>query len=333
MKLKIFILILIIILYFSLKYIIQTKYIEHMTDSITTIEQDHYGYTLGQMQACSNPPNSRNIQEFKKVKYVNPFSYFCLESRDIFLVSNNYPEMVEKFVKKLPNVQHSFKVVICHGDYSISKLWKHIEKIIQHKYLLNIYAVNVDIQHPKIHPIPIGIDLHTPFFRHNNHPLEQEKELVDTKNQLLPMEKRPVSVYCNSHLNLTDMQPHHNFPGQRQRTYELFKDTPYFFFEQSIIPREQVWKRHEQHLFILSPPGNGLDCHRTWEAIILGGIPIILSTPLDKLYQDLPVVIVKQWEEITLDNLYQWRTRILSRSFNLKKLERQYWESFILNHS
>ena len=29
--------------------------------------------------------------------------------------------------------------------------------------------------------------------------------------------------------------------------------------------------------YVLSPPGNGPDCHRTWESIYLGAIPIVLA--------------------------------------------------------
>jgi hypothetical protein len=30
--------------------------------------------------------------------------------------------------------------------------------------------------------------------------------------------------------------------------------------------------------WVLSPPGNGVDCHRTWEALYLGVTPIVLRT-------------------------------------------------------
>ena len=47
----------------------------------------------------------------------------------------------------------------------------------------------------------------------------------------------------------------------------------------------------KKYKFILSPPGAGFDCHRTWEALYLGAIPIVKTSSLDPLYKDLPVVI------------------------------------------
>ena len=32
--------------------------------------------------------------------------------------------------------------------------------------------------------------------------------------------------------------------------------------------------------FVLSPPGLGMDCYRTWEALYLGSIPIVLNSSL-----------------------------------------------------
>ena len=45
----------------------------------------------------------------------------------------------------------------------------------------------------------------------------------------------------------------------------------------------------------MSPQGNGLDCHRTWEALILKTIPIVRTSSLDPLYEGLPVVVVHEW--------------------------------------
>ena len=36
-----------------------------------------------------------------------------------------------------------------------------------------------------------------------------------------------------------------------------------------------------QHRFVLSPRGNGLDAHRTWEALMVGTIPICLMMAPD----------------------------------------------------
>ncbi len=96
--------------------------------------------------------------------------------------------------------------------------------------------------------------------------------------------------------------------------------------------RSEVWKRKGQYAFSISPHGNGLDCHRTWEDLTLGCIVIVKTSPLDPLYKDLPVVIVKDWSEVTPENLDTWLLRygdaFTNRTYR-EKLTHRYWFSKI----
>ena len=70
-----------------------------------------------------------------------------------------------------------------------------------------------------------------------------------------------------------------------------------------------------QYMFDISPPGHGIDCFRTWEALALGMIPIVLrsGTPLDELLRELPVVLVASFSEVTLPQLRVWAREIEER--------------------
>jgi hypothetical protein len=50
--------------------------------------------------------------------------------------------------------------------------------------------------------------------------------------------------------------------------------------------------------YVLSPPGNGPDCHRTWESLYLGAIPIVLEDYWPFSDYDLPVVSINSWDEM-----------------------------------
>ena len=50
--------------------------------------------------------------------------------------------------------------------------------------------------------------------------------------------------------------------------------------------------------YVLSPPGNGPDCHRTWEALYLGATPIVLKDYWPFRGYDLPVVSLNGWDEL-----------------------------------
>jgi len=81
--------------------------------------------------------------------------------------------------------------------------------------------------------------------------------------------------------------------------------------------------------FVLSPPGNGLDCHRTWEVLYVGSIPVVISSTLDPLYVGLPVIIVDSWEEVTEDFLERKYIEITNKQHNMDKLYLGYWIDFI----
>jgi hypothetical protein len=50
--------------------------------------------------------------------------------------------------------------------------------------------------------------------------------------------------------------------------------------------------------FVLSPPGNGPDCHRTWESIYLGAVPIVHQSTWPSFEFELPVKVVNDWQQI-----------------------------------
>jgi hypothetical protein len=71
------------------------------------------------------------------------------------------------------------------------------------------------------------------------------------------------------------------------------------------MTRDETWKKMSEYQFIISPYGNGYDCHRTWEAILLGCIPIVYGTVFNTLFNGLPVLQVNDWKDITADLLHQ----------------------------
>lgn len=87
--------------------------------------------------------------------------------------------------------------------------------------------------------------------------------------------------------------------------------------------------------FVISPPGNGLDCHRTWEAIYLGAIPIVLRDSLpSELVAGLPIHVVASWAEV-LDH-DQSDLRRIAESYESQRINGAllpYWFSLFDRHS
>lgn len=76
--------------------------------------------------------------------------------------------------------------------------------------------------------------------------------------------------------------------------------------------------------FVFSPRGNGIDCHRTCEALYLGAIPIVKTSFLDLIYEGLPVLIVQNWDEVDEDFLKKAYHNVKSQRANLERLDASY---------
>ncbi|TPX45296.1 hypothetical protein CcCBS67573_g10374 [Chytriomyces confervae] len=77
--------------------------------------------------------------------------------------------------------------------------------------------------------------------------------------------------------------------------------------------------------FVISPPGNGLDCYRTWETLFMGNYPVVLSSSLDSLYAQLPVVVVQSWAEVTPRLLQRKLKEFQWVEHDYRRLYMQYW--------
>ncbi|KKP36082.1 MAG: hypothetical protein UR26_C0001G0126 [candidate division TM6 bacterium GW2011_GWF2_32_72] len=77
--------------------------------------------------------------------------------------------------------------------------------------------------------------------------------------------------------------------------------------------------------FVLSPRGLGLDTHRMWETIMLGSYPIVKTSCLDFMIQDLPVIIVQNWDEVTEEFLEKKYIELQNNKYNFEKLYIDYW--------
>ena len=67
------------------------------------------------------------------------------------------------------------------------------------------------------------------------------------------------------------------------------------------IARRRMWELMGSYAIVASPPGHGLDCHRTWEALSMGCVVLVHASPLDPLFAflELPVVPLARLEDWT----------------------------------
>ena len=106
-------------------------------------------------------------------------------------------------------------------------------------------------------------------------------------------------------------------------------------FEPRRLQPEALWDRHAEFAFAISPRGAGLDCHRTWEALLLRTIPIVKHSTLVPAYEGFPVAMVRDWAEVTSDAMVAWRAALADRFTPemFQRLTAAHWTARILEAS
>ena len=81
-----------------------------------------------------------------------------------------------------------------------------------------------------------------------------------------------------------------------------------------------------QHAFVACPHGHGLDTHRVWETLMLGSWPVVVTSTLDELYKDLPVLVVQHWSQVTETQLKHAALQFKATEMQRDKLFFPYWQ-------
>ena len=73
-------------------------------------------------------------------------------------------------------------------------------------------------------------------------------------------------------------------------------------------------------MFSISPNGNGIDCHKTWESLYLKTIPIVTKSINSLQYSDLPILIIDNWDSLDGLDLTKDLYNSLMDEFDIKTL-------------
>lgn len=151
-------------------------------------------------------------------------------------------------------------------------------------------------------PFPIGLQV---YYIHYSGTLEQSqigghaKRVLCAINGNTDQRRRPNGVNRRSILKTLESASIYN---QSVRSDEYFR----------IIPT---------YKFVISPEGNGIDCHRHYEALMAGSIPIVEDNELiRKKYGNCPILYTKDYSEITPEYLDRKYSEMLDAVWDFSSL-------------
>jgi hypothetical protein len=278
-----------------------------------------YVSSRGILKSCdiiSNKPKS-------SITKISDYDFNLIKDRDIVYICG---DAIQDFINRIfPTIKCKIILVTGDCDTSMPNI-DNFDSFINDNRIIHWFSQNLIKKNKKLSQIPIGLDYHTIYdnLKHKwdkkRTPLEQENILKSIIKKSKPFYNRKIMAYSNFHFNFKNAK----YGYDRKDAIDNIPEN-IVYYEDTEIPRNDSWNKQIEYAFVISPHGNGLDCHRTWEALLLGCIPIVKTSPLDGLYDELPVLIVKDWNNVNKKLLLDTIEKFKKIKFNYQKLELKYW--------
>ena len=147
---------------------------------------------------------------------------------------------------------------------------------------------------------------------------------IDVLNQTITNNKKSInSKLYNLSINInTDRKRRGNWGGgnqavRRETIMRFLQENSFRTTAQGHTFFEDITKSK----FVFSPEGNGIDTHRTYEALLFKSIPICEhNDEIKKKYEGLPIVYTNDYKEITEDFLFEKYIQMKDEVYDFSKL-------------
>ncbi len=181
------------------------------------------------------------------------------------------------------------------------------------------FTTNVNVINSKIESIPIGLENDRWFPKLNKRDQMQWQVGQEYSYKNL--------VYMNFNIQTN--------VSKRQEVYDVLKDKSWVTKTRCNCKNGREFNDYiynvYRHKFVVCPEGNGIDTHRIWETLFMGSIPIVLSSINISFYERLlSILVVDNWNELTVERLQEVFTSILKVDFDSSVLTFEYWKNKIL---
>ena len=219
-------------------------------------------------------------------------------------------DWIEIFKNKiLPKIDYQFTLITHNADRPAPS--GNLD-LLNDDRLIKWYGMNCDIIHPKLQPIPIGIA--NEKWAHGNK--EQLLEVINTN-----IEKKNL-CYSNFDLNTNTLR--------RPQIFEIIKTKSFIDLESQKLNFKDYLTKLKSYKYAISPPGNSIDCHRIWECLYLGVIPIVEKHLALEFFYDLPILFVNSFEEVTEELLNKEYLNLKLKNTQVSNFK--FYKKMILNY-
>jgi len=254
-------------------------------------------------------------KDIKHIMYIENYSKEDIlklhTAKIIFFPTNQIRQVFHKFYKFFKEnviiITHNSDHHI-HNTNDVQKLYINCIDYLNLPKIKYWFAQNTLIKHNKLIAIPIGIA--NPQWVHGN--INKLTEIKKKNNKKINL------LFINFDRGTRNKYKY------RKPVLDILKNKGYNTNFQK-EHQEQYWEKLSKSKFCISPHGNGVDCHRIWEAIFLNTIPIVLKNSACDSFKNLPILFINSWEEIS-DNFLKAKSIEFNKNFNRDMIYIEYYK-------
>jgi hypothetical protein len=221
----------------------------------------------------------------------------------IFFVKTDFIDLF--FSNYAPS--YSFKLITHNSDFPIN--YHHL-KYLENENLISWFAQNVNFKHKKLFSIPIGIA--NEIWQHGD-----ESVILDVMNTEF---KKNNLIYCNFDVRTNFFERNKCIQWMSNNSLDNSERKEFKIYLQEL----------KNSFFCLSPNGNGIDCHKTWESMYLKTIPIVTKSINIDFYKDYPIFLIDSWEEFNFKEITIDLYKKIINDYSSEKLNFDFFRKKIL---
>jgi len=271
---------------------------------------DNYISSKNFLFACDHHTNDYMVKKL-------PSTYPKSNGETIYIHTNILPKFIKEY---LPNIKYNFVLVTGDCIETIPDSYKkETEILLNNPQLIKWFAQNSKISNDKIIQLPLGLDFHTSTIKAFWGPIQTVREQIDDIYNIKSIKvNKKNKCYVNFETKKINVKNGY-FSDRIEAINKISKGL--ISVETKRLQRIDTWKNMINYKYVISPHGAGLDCHRTWEAIVFDCIPIVKRSKLSSIYDGLPVLIVDNWSDLNQKLLDDFKPNYS----NIDKIYMKYW--------
>jgi len=245
-----------------------------------------------------------NIQSGDYRHLVNTLDKRLINDKDIIYTHTFYADQLAEY---LENIDKKVIVITHNSDTAF--------EVMPPDNVLAWFSTNINIDHERVKSIPIGLE--------NDIWLQNKRHKMTRKLQHKKVFKNLLYINHNIKTN----------PEKRKRPYEVLESQPWVTFGSGANGQgfDNYLDNIYNHPFVVCPEGNGIDTHRVWECLYVNTIPVVIRNLNNKFYDDLPILFIDDWTELSQRFLHDTFMEFAEKKWNIEKLKFDYWKKYVVS--